>query len=185
MKSPIKRLAYIKASCHSVGVAVLIGGGVLAYYFAFRPLAEAKADIVKRQVHSQELLDQGPSIEKRFLDLEERVEDLAVALDESADRVPATPEEAEFLAQVAQLAQMSELVIVDYRAGEVLTKEMHQEMTLALSTTGTYASICLFLEHLNKLPRLCRVAEVKVGTDQKGEIYPCEMTLTIYYGLKD
>ncbi len=185
MKSPIKKLTYARVGCHSLGVGVLLVGSVLAFLFAFQPKLEAKTELLEQQVRSEELLDQGVQIENRFFRLQAEVNELTQELDDSADRVPEMASEAEFLGQVAQLAKMSDLDIETYQVGEDIQKDKHREVTLQLSTIGTYASICLFLEHLHKLPRLCRAAEVKVGTDQAGERYPCEMTLTIYYGLKD
>ena len=186
MKShPQERLALVQLTCHVVGVLVLIGGGVLSYLFVFQPMYEAHAAIQSESEDCDQLLSEGPVIHRRFADLNAEVDELQVQLGKSTKRVPVGPEEAEFLAQVAQLAQMAELEIVDYQASDVLARAKHHEMTLALSTAGTYASICLFLEQLKELPRLCRVTEVKVATEQDGDVYPCEMTLTIYYGLND
>ena len=182
---PQKHLALIHLACQAFGASVMIVGGVLGYLFVFQPMAEAHAEVRSEFERCEQLLEEGPAIHRRFADLNSNVDGLQAAMRKSVDRVPKGPEEAEFLAQAAQLARMAELEIVDYRAGDVIAKANHHEMTLALSTSGTYASICLFLEQLKKLPRLCRVAEVKVATEQQSDVYPCEMTLTIYYGLKD
>ncbi|MEQ9406121.1 MAG: type 4a pilus biogenesis protein PilO [Fuerstiella sp.] len=127
--------------------------------------ALAKEDAVKAE-HQQ--------LTARRLEADDKIEKLL-------DRIPNVPRESDFLGQITTLAAEVGLSIIDYRPGTATEGKGYQQMTLTLSSDGSYESVCRFLNRIDQLPRLTRVLTLDITplADDTG----CKMlmTLTIYF----
>jgi Tfp pilus assembly protein PilO len=132
----------------------------------------AEADLVGRAL---EIMEQ-----KRLTDGE-----LAAAgaeLNALQQRIPSTPNEAEFLASICELAQRADLGIADYRPGPIEARDSHRELEVKLTAGGEYESLCRFLAELPELPRLSRLTQLKIQAEAT-ETLTAQMTFRIYFSL--
>ncbi len=150
--------------------------------------------ILPLRAQNAELVLQGSELRK-ILDFETNVtqehERLTVVLDEAdqkikslLDRIPNVARESDFLGQVTTLAKDVGVEIMDYHPGNVSAKEEYHEMSLTLTSQGSYEGVCDFLHRLQGLPRLSRANKLSILPLQDGATYSLNMTLTIFFSPK-
>ena len=57
-------------------------------------------------------------------------------------------------------------------------------MQVTVKGSGSYASICRFVDRLAKLKRLSKVNDLTVSAEGNADEYPMTATLVIYFGLQ-
>ena len=102
-------------------------------------------------------------------------------LEELTALIPNNPESSRFLAQLAHLGAESELGIENFRPGPPETTDNMRRIRVQLSGTGRYESICRFLDGLQTLPRLTRVAKLQVDPPGENGLYSVSMDLLIFF----
>lgn len=122
-------------------------------------------------------------------------------LDQLTAMIPHTPDESRFLAELAELAGQTGLVIRNFRPGPAedagspgseATANTNtqgddsalQRIRVNLSGAGSYDGICRFLDGLQALPRLTHVSRLDVVPQVGSELYPVELELSIFFAAK-
>jgi Tfp pilus assembly protein PilO len=124
---------------------------------ALRPLElrESQLQLRSEAIHSELSIAEAVRLEHEQLSSEiARVED---KIEQLLNRIPNVPRESDFLGQITTLAEQVGLAIIDYRPGSVSDAGQYKQMSLTLSSTGSYEAICRFLHEIQQLPRLSRV----------------------------
>jgi Tfp pilus assembly protein PilO len=98
-------------------------------------------------------------------------------------RVPNNADAGDFLKEVTRIASEERLAIKDFQPDKPIGREGYAEMEVTLKGQGSFASICTFLDRLNKLNRLSKVKDLTVTADEMGTAYPMTATLIIYFGI--
>lgn len=167
---------------HGVGLfitlAAIAGTGLTAHGLLSREWSE----IHRRTLEARTYLKTAPSIRehhaaavKQMRQEEERLESLMA-------RIPTTPQESEFLAELTRLAREAKLRITDFKPSEVSGGESHAAVEIALRTEASYEGLCRFLDGLSSLPRLCHVKRLSLkAPDAAQTTYPIDMTLQIFF----
>ncbi len=110
---PDHRLIQLDRSLHAVGAviacAILLGGLLLVR----RSLAAERTSIDARIAEARQVLDKEDAIRTEHSQLEHRLSDLERRTGELLARIPETPREAEFLAQLSGLAGESQLAATE------------------------------------------------------------------------
>ena len=57
-------------------------------------------------------------------------------------------------------------------------------MQVTLKGEGSFASVCAFLDRLNKLTRLSKVKDLTLSAGEDSPDYPMTATLVIYFALQ-
>lgn len=179
---PDHRLVQLDRSLHAVGAviacAILVGGLVLVR----RSLAAERTSIDARIAEARQILDKEDALHTEHSHLEHRLSDLERRTGELLARIPETPREAEFLAQLSGLAGESQLAIRSYRPDSPVESERYQRLDIELVAEGTFTSLCRFLEGLESLPRLSRLTHLEVeSASAEDGTYPVTMTLRIFF----
>jgi Tfp pilus assembly protein PilO len=120
---------------------------------------------------------QHEKISKTLAEVERRIENVQA-------RVPNEADAGEFLKQVTRIANEEQLSIRNFQPEKPADKSGYAEMEVTLKGEGTYASICRFLDRLNKLTRLSKVKALTVSANDATSKYPMTATLIIYFGIK-
>ena len=94
------------------------------------------------------------------------------------------PQEAEFLAQISEAATENGLQIQNFTRGAVTVLDTHSQLQIRLIGAGDYASICGFFEEMSNFSRVATVNNLSLSVPEDTEIYPLEMTLTLYFGAR-
>lgn len=96
-------------------------------------------------------------------------------------RIPPTPHEAEFLAQVCELAHRVGVEVTDYHPGAVRQRETYQELEVKFSGRGDYEAICRFLHQTEEIPRLCRLVQFELSAGEADQLLTCHFTYHIFF----
>jgi len=97
-------------------------------------------------------------------------------------RIPATPKEAEFLAQVSALAERSGVRLKNFRPGQALSGESVNTFDVQLSLLGPYASLCKMLAGLHDVPRFLGVSRLALaGPQSAGDPCVAEVTISLCF----
>ena len=167
-------------------VVTIAMGGVLLIYYAlfFRPLALARETDTLRAAHLERLIRSANSTSRKHRELSNSLIDLQRSARDVHNRIPDEPLEAAFLRDITEIAQEVALNIVDYRRGKTSESPTHSKVEIGLKCQGSYKSICEFLDRVAGLSRLSRVQQMTVYTQDGAELYLFDITLLLFYGLK-
>ena len=70
---------------------------------------------------------------------------------------------------------------MNYHPGNIRETEEYNEMSLSMTSQGSYEGICNFLNRLHRLPRLSRTSKLSIAPAVNGQTYSLDMTLTIFF----
>ncbi len=167
---------------HVCGLGVVCTLAYVTWTFAIQPLRQQHTTLATRIQTERRLQSQSADILARHREIEGQVADFEGSFAHAISRLPETPRESEFLAQVTHLARTCGLKIQRYHPREPVNEGTHTALEVQLDAAADYAGICQFLDGLRTLARLCRVTRLRVHTgDSKTNELPIEMTLRIYY----
>lgn len=168
-----------------LGIVVLMTSVLLVWLFIIRPVdASLERDGKRRETALQDIANRdliaGEAARLRIAraDFETRLKTLL-------DGIPESVQDSQFLGQVATLARESELLLEQFRPGTIETVGEYQQLDIELTASGTHASICRFLDGLEKLPRMCRVPELHIDASKENEIFPVTLKVLIFFAKTD
>lgn len=169
---------------HGVGLAVLVGGGLLVYWIGWGPL-QSQCQAESRRIEELERLkSRAATIQRTHSALQAELASLEARAAAVRRQVPELPQEAELLTQLTRNEGDEGLKIRDYRRSGVTVRDTHAELRVVLKGVGDYRSLCAFVDGLEKLDRLVVVESFGVREDPREDAYPVDLTLVLYYGLK-
>ena len=178
---PNRRLQRMRWWLHGAGLLVALVILLAAEFFVFRPI-DRRADVCTQRVDKlRDLIEDEGRVRRehtRAVDELQAARDLAAMLNK---RIPDEPSEADFLAQVSQLANEHSLKIQDYRPGAITTKDSCSALSVELICEGDYASLCSFLAGLSSLPRHATVALLEIDSDGRKATYSVKLSLELYF----
>lgn len=169
---------------HLGGLVTLVLGAC-AYQFVITGLIThqqtANADEIAR---IESLLESDRNVSRDFSELQQALSRLEASAEAARQRIPETPEESEFLAQISAAAQEKGLAIENFTRGAVSDLGTHSTLQIRLTGEGDYASICGFFEKMAGFSRVATVTNMRLAIPPQSEIYPLDMTLTLYFGAR-
>lgn len=161
-----------------VTLAAAVGSGMAAYGLLSREWSE----IHRRTVAARAYLESAPTIREQHSSAVSQMQQESARLESLMARIPTTPQESEFLAELTRLAREAKLRITDFKPSEVSGGESHAAVEIALKTEASYEGLCRFLDGLSSLPRLCHVKRLSLkAPDVSQTMYPVDMTLQIFF----
>jgi Tfp pilus assembly protein PilO len=154
------------------------GAGMTAYGLLSREWSE----IHRRTLQARAYLKTAPKIREDHAAALKQIRQEELRLESLLARIPTTPQESEFLAELTRLAREAKLRITDFKPSEVSGSESHAAVEIALRTEASYEGLCRFLDGLSSLPRLCHVKRLSLkAPDAAQTTYPVDMTLQIFF----
>lgn len=167
---------------HGAGMATTLLVVIIAYAVVFRPMTHEASDLRATIAARSDFLEGAGAIRAKNDELKGSLAETEELIGSIKRRIPDTPREADFLAQLSDAATSSDVEIVDYRPAATVEKDNHYELTIQVSANGKYAGICQFLDQLQSLPRLCHITGMVINArDLKSKSYPVELTLQVFY----
>lgn len=177
-------LAILGWMLHAAGLCSLITGAGTYWVVVYQPTAAAKIQVQQRIVAVSQLLKNRDSIRQEY-------ERLTSVLDCDRQRaaavrqqVPDDPSEAEFLRQLSNAAAQGGVAVDDYNRGMMSEQPEFSQLDVHVDCSGTFKSICRFLEGLEKLPRVSEVVAMEMTSDGQGDQYPLHVTIRLYFGVR-
>jgi type IV pilus assembly protein PilO len=124
-----------------------------------------------------------PLIREQYRKVSETLSQVTERIAEVQRRVPRDADVAAFLKELTQIAATEQLAIKDFQPGKPSHKNGYAEMQVTLKGEGSFASVCAFLDRLNKLTRLSKVKDLTLSAGEGRPDYPMTATLVIYFAL--
>lgn len=177
-----KKLKRLKWLLHVSGLFVTLGTVAGSGLGVFQLLSREWSDIHRRSSAAQAYLSTAHRIREHHAEALRQLRQEEVRLELLLARIPTTPQESEFLAELTRLARDARLKISDFKPAETKGADSHAAVEIALKTEASYESLCRFLDGLSSLPRLCHVKRLSLrAPDASQSTYPVDMTLQIFF----
>lgn len=105
-------------------------------------------------------------------------------VDALSAKLPASPQETQFLQQLSELAAANQIALSDFRRGNIADYPEFKEIELRVRGAGGYAGLCRWLTELERLPRTFRVSQMTlVAPATSGSLCSVELDIHLRYGL--
>lgn len=176
-----RRLLWAKRLASMVAATVVALTTYVFYTSFFSPFArkyevyEAKISMLRNTLAS------GEESRREQLSLQEKVRDLNSLLTNVRERIPDGPNETQFLQQVTEAAESTNVIIRAYNRGRIEELATHCQLEVRIVGEGRYEPICRFIDELSKLSRITSVEHMKIEARPGSEIYPIEMRLLLFF----
>lgn len=174
---PPKGIVYA-AAIASAAIVASVG-----YAVGHRPLAQWRADVSKRADFVREKLVEGPALRREQATHKKELEDLLTRVEEVNRRVPDTPREGEFLADLSGLGASLGVTIDGFRRGRVVQTPTHSVVTVVATASGRYRGLCELVEGIATLPRLVEITELRIAPNPNDEQHQLNVTYALYYAM--
>ena len=176
-----KKLATWSWMFHAVGATVTLTLVFATVILVIRPMENRVVELREKATELSAALsvEEAARTEHQLLTSRRIVADGKI--EQLLNRIPNVPRESDFLGQITTLAAEVGLSIVDYRPGSAAEKKGYKQMTLTLSSDGSYESVCRFLNRIHQLPRLSRILSLDISPLGESGTYKMMMTLTIFF----
>ena len=167
---------------HAAGVSIAAAIAYVTCLFVVVPMQGQHQALAAEIADGNQLLGRSSAIRARHAAVEKQLTNFEATFAHVISRIPETPRESEFLAQITELARTCQLRIQRYHPREPVNEGTHTALEVQLDATADYSGICRFLDGLRTTARLCRVTKLRVhAVDAGGTELPIEMTLRIYF----
>ena len=182
---PNRKLRVLSWSMHGLGALVACAIALTAELAGFRPLDAEVAACTRRTVELRAAIGDDERLRAEHARFHQELDTARGQSAELIERIPDQPQEADFLAQLSQLADDSGLKIRDYRPGVLIPKTSYATMKVDLICAADYESLCTFLDGLADLPRHCTVIRLAVDSASPAKPYSVELSLELYVATAD
>jgi Tfp pilus assembly protein PilO len=179
-----RKLALLGWLFHVGGLTSLIVSGCIYHFVVSGLITHQHRQHTEEAARLETLLETAGDLRHDHVRLRNELNELEQRAEMIRQRIPDQPREAAFLQQVAEAAKERGLTIRDYQRGGVTVTETHSELEIRLTGEGDYASICGFFEDIALLPRVATVRRMTVSAPRGKEVYPLDMTLTLFFGAR-
>ncbi len=169
---------------HLGGLVTLVLGAC-AYQFVVSGLITRQQSDNAAEIETLEmLLETEGDAGREFASLQAELARLETSAEAARQRIPELPQESEFLAQISEAARDKGLAINNFTRGAVTVLETHSQLQIRLTGEGDYASICGFFEKMASFSRVATVSQMSLTIPTDAEVYPLDMTMTLYFGAR-
>jgi Tfp pilus assembly protein PilO len=130
------------------------------------------------------LIENAPVMREQHRKVTDKLDEVTSRIAKVQGRVPRDADAGAFLKQVTELASAEQFAIKDFTPDKPHERNGYAEMQVTLKGSGSYASICRFMDRLSKLKRLSKVKDLSLSAGGDASEYPMTATLVIYFGLR-
>jgi Tfp pilus assembly protein PilO len=169
---------------HYAGLLGSVLCATAGYSLLHAPTSRAISDTSLRIEELMLSVKNAPIIREQHRKASERLRDITERIAEVQRRVPREADAGEFLKEITRIAGDEQLAIKDFQPETPLSKNGYAELQVTLRGQGSFASICTFVDRLNKLTRLSKVKDLTLTGGDGATDYPMTATLVIYFGLR-
>ena len=169
------------------GVAHLVGLGCLVcvlsgfYFGVFKSIQAGRDSAGMRVEIFKAKLTEASSIRTRYTASQGELERLQESVSEVKQKVPDSPNEGEFLANVSKLASQHEIQIEDFRRLDSQLETDTPHITIFIEGQGSHQGICNFLESIHHLPRIALLTQLTIDPTIDNELYPIQLKYNLYF----
>ena len=165
-----------------VFVAVMLGLLGSSYFLVFnkanekRVAVQAEIDRKQKELAELELATSGTA------DLKRKIEDLQKAISIVEDKLPQEREIDKVLKEVWQMAEANKLEQRTIKTLKSQRANNYNEQPIEMSLAGDFEGFYVYLQQLEKLPRLTRVTKMELTKmDDRDGAMEAKLTLSIFF----
>ncbi|MCA9249258.1 MAG: type 4a pilus biogenesis protein PilO [Planctomycetales bacterium] len=174
----------LKLAAHAGGVGLCAVCALSIFLVVYRPLARSQQEHEAKISRLARLSRTADNIRRQHASLTSELAELREHTNEIHQRVPEFAEEADFLARVAEIAAVENLQITEYRRGNATESATHSCLEVGLNCTGSYTSICQFLDKVAALPRISSTKSALIRPADHTDRRSCDLVLELFYGMR-
>lgn len=179
IEKQVLTLGWVLHGAGTIGMALML----LAYYwFVWQPISERHVFCDQRIAQLQQMLRLAPQVRSQNQSYKAELASLKQSVEETQKRLPKELREHEFLEQVREIADKSNIEIQNYQMGAVDQLESYSKAQLTFHCHGSFDSICRFLDEIDHLARITDVANLQIETSDNFSRYPLQVTFVLYFG---
>jgi type IV pilus assembly protein PilO len=169
------------------GSTLALAGAGAAFFFLYlqpttRHEAELKQEIEDRQRALADLEKSTAGID----DIDRKIKELQEAVQFFESKLPQEKEVETVLAQVWKMAEANALQARTIKSGRTEHTANYSDQSIEMSLSGDFTGFYLFMQQLEKLPRLTRVTDMTLTkiSDHDGQMQ-ATLTLSVFFEPSD
>lgn len=150
-----------------VKAGILLGLGIvltaLAYFLLIEPVRAEVDSLRIQQDAAEKTLAEKQQIADNLNERRKEMDLLEQRLQEALTQLPERKDIEDLLAQLNEVGKKSGLEIGAVQPGTESPRSFYAEIPIAVSVTGNYHEIALFLQEIGNLRRIVNVGKLKLG----------------------
>lgn len=162
---------------------IALVGGVAAYYFLYdEPTNRRRQDLSSEIEQRQRALADLERSTAGIDDINHKIKELQDAVQFFESKLPQEKDVESILAQVWKLAEANSLQAKTIRSGKTERTANYSDQSIEMSLSGDFTGFYLFIQQLEKLPRLTRVVDMSLTkiSERDGQMQ-ATLTLNIFF----
>lgn len=167
---------------HAAGLMGIATAVVAYVWFVLVPLNQRQQQCELRVAQLEELLAKSPQVRHVYHDFQAELATLKSSVAETQRRLPAELREHEFIEQLRQAATKTGIEFGDYQIGTATELESYSQAELSIQCSGSYGSICRFLDEIDHLARITEISNLQIESGDNFDSYPVQITFVLYFG---
>lgn len=166
---------------HGIGLALLAIAVGSYYYFAYGTVQDQQASDLQRIEQLANFLQRSGPVSILHHQLQKDVAKLDAKGEKFRTRLSQPLNGEELTKTLHSIAAVSGLEISQLTMEKPTLVATHRQSDVQLHCTGSYASMCLFLEGLSESRWIADVTQLTVSNSEEGQEHKMLATLTVYY----
>ena len=161
---------------------VLLGFLGSTHYFVFAPANKKREAIRAEIIRKQQAMSNLRQSTKGIDDLNKKIGELQKAIAFFESKLPQEKEFDKILKEVSQMAETNSLQTKTVRTLKQERSSNYSEQPIQMTLSGNFNGFYLFLQQLEKLPRITRITSMSLQkiADRDGDMQ-ATMTLSIFF----
>lgn len=161
----------------AAAVVLLVG---CFYAVVFQPLDRRQDDSMTRLMQLDELLIRSGTEGREYRQLRDKLVDMQDSIAEVNLQLRDEQQEERVLADLNSIASSVGLEILEHQLGQSKMMSTHLEKEIELRCSGSYASICRFLEQAEKITKTTKLSRFELNEAKNSRSYPIQLTFVLY-----
>ena len=171
-----------------IGVCIiaLAGAGAAFYFLYVEPTRKHDAELTQEIEDRQRALADLQKSTEGIDDINRKIKELQDAVAFFESKLPQEKEVETVLAQVWKMAEANSLQAKTIKSGKTERNNNYSEQSIDLSLAGDFTGFYLFVQQLEKLPRLTRITDMSLTkiSDHDGQMQ-ATLTLSVFFEPSD
>jgi len=175
---------------HSIGWALHAAGAatvalVIGIYYCFvvQSLAIRQESDTRRTDQLTLLLSESAAVQHENHNLQQELDALEASVAAIRERLPHELRQEEFAADLSRVAESVGLHLEELRWGAPEVTPSYTQAEIQVDCTGSYASICRFLDEVGRLTRITDIAQLRMEADSESPSHTFQVSFVLYYGV--
>jgi len=168
---------------HVGGIVVVLVIVAAFCLLVYQPLIRQREEHATRLEQLDMLLTRAGAIQNEHRQLRHQLTTMQEAVSRVHDRIPSEGLEDEFVDDLGRIASEVGVEIDDPRLAPENQSATHSEVAVSVRGYGSYAGICRFLQSVDQLARITKVAQIELGSRENSTDYRFRTTFILYYGV--